>query len=452
MARLVSLLVLLTALAGCGEPSRRPSFVLIVVDTLRADALGCGGNPDAATPSLDALAASGLQFRTCVSQAPWTLPATATILTGRIPSAHGANRLQRAVAPGVPLLAENLRSSSYRTGAFVANHFLQERYGLQRGFDHFDETQIGDETAVTSEALTTAALDWVRSDTKPFFLFVFYMDPHYAYMSHPGFTPPAGDYAGAVTPGRDIWELREMAPELGPADAARLRDLYRGEVRATDRAIGRLLDGLVETGEGRNAFVLFTADHGEELLERDWIGHTRDLHRELLDVPFFVSGSRWIRPELREDPAMLIDVFPTVLQCLGLAPTRIPGRGLVQGDRGERPLYAEVSYDPQAIPPQDDAGRERDRLRELRKIANSKSLQLGDWKAIRNGLTGAWELYDLGADPGETSDVAAAHPEELERLESALPEPGAFDVPEGEATAGMSEEDRERLRGLGYVR
>jgi arylsulfatase A-like enzyme len=449
----LSLAVLAPLLAGCGRPYRAPSLILLVVDTLRADALGCYGSPDADTPVLDALAARGVLFRRCVSQAPWTLPAVGTVLTGRYPSGHGANRLLRPAAPGATLLPEMLRPSGYDTGAVVSNHFLEPKYGLHRGFDHYDDSPVGDASAVTSEAVTDAALRWIREDQpQPFFLFLFYMDPHYRYMAHEGWTR-GDDYSGPVRSDADIWELRARCAEMTPADRARLRELYLGEVRALDHAVGRLVAALDEDGRLDNTFFLITADHGEELGERGWIGHTRNLHGDLLDVPLVVTASRYLEPAIRTDPAMLADVFPTVLQLLGQArPHRVVGRALFDPDRPDRPLYAEVTYDPQAIPPQADPEKDARRALELTKVTDMRAVQHGRWKAIRNRLTDTWELYDLEADPGETRDVAAGHADVLERLRAELPEPGTFAVPEGETTAGITPEEIERLRGLGYVR
>lgn len=441
----------LALLSGCGELPRPPNLVLIVVDTLRADALGCYGNPCGATPELDALAARGIQFRTCVSQAPWTLPAVASVLTGRFPSAHGANRLQSAVAPGVPLLPEAVASSGWATGAVVGSHFLQEKYGLHRGFAHHDATLVGDESSVASDGITRAAIDWIDTlGKRSFFLFLFYMDPHDAYVAQPGAKLP--DYGGPVRSGHDIWELRERSDALGADDLQYLRALYGGEVLATDRAIGRLVDRLQESGRLDDTIFLITADHGEEFLEHGWIGHTRNLHNSLLDVPLLICAPKRVPAELRTDPAMLVDLLPTVLQLLGQAPTRTAGRGLLGPDRTERALYSEVTYDPQSTPPDPDPARSALRARELTLIAGMRSLVRGDWKAIHDRLTDTWQLYDLAADPGETRDLAAIRPDVLDGLRQAFPEPGSFDVPAEEVVVGITPEEMERLRSAGYVR
>jgi arylsulfatase A-like enzyme len=375
----------------------------------------------------------------------------ATILTGRYPSGHGANRLLHPVAPGVPLLAESLAPGSIVSAGIVSNHFLEEKYGLHKGFGHWDASIIGDSRAITSGRLTDAAVAWLASTgNSPFLLFLFHMDPHYEYMRQPGARLP--EYDGPVRSGQDIWELRDLGPSLGDEDLAYLRALYAGEASATDRAAGRLLRWLAEAGRLENTTFLVTADHGEEFLEHGWIGHTRNLHANLLEVPLIVYGPGRIRPELRTDAAMLVDVAPTLLQALGQAVGRSTGRGLLGPDRSPRDLYAEVTYDPQAIPPQDDPARDARRGLELTKLADQRSLSDGRWKVVVNRLTDAAALYDLAADPGETRDVAAEHPDVVAELTARFPDPGSFEVPETDAVAGITPEEIERLRNLGYVR
>jgi arylsulfatase A-like enzyme len=451
LIRVLLAIALVFVLGGCAEPRRPPNLVLIVVDALRADALGCYGNPDGTSPVLDALAARGVQFRTCISQAPWALPSVASILTGRFPSGHGANRVERPVAPGVPLLAEAIAPSGRVAGAVIGNRFLQAKHGLDRGFAHFDVSPAGDATTGVADGVSRSAVAWISTlGKRPFFLFLVYMDPHDPWVARPGAKLPA--YEGPLGSGQDIWELRDQRSELGPSDLAFLRALYHGEVRATDSAIGELVDHLGETGRLDETIFLITADHGELLGEHGWIGHTRSLHAGVLEVPLVITAPQHVPAELRADPAMLVDLLPTVLQLLGQAPTRTAGRGLLGPDRAERALYSEVTYDPQSIPQDPDPARSALRTKELTLVAGMRSLVRGDWKAIHDRLTDTWRLYDLASDPGETRDVAASRPDMLDDLRQAFPEPGAFDVPAEEALAGVAPEEMERLRAAGYVR
>jgi arylsulfatase A-like enzyme len=346
--------------AGCAEPPPRPNVVVMVANSLGPGQMGCGGAPEARTPHLDALARSGLQFRTCVSQSPHPFPALATVLTGRFPSGHGAIEEEWAleenheVAPGVPMMAELIRSRSYRTAAFVEGDQPGTGFGLERGFDLFD-AELVRRSLPPPRSLADSALAFMRSGGWPSFVVLV-----------------SGGYVEAV----------------------------EGSARILRR-------GLEQDGTARHTFFLLTALEGSE---RGEDGAHR-LPAWKLDVPMVVAAPGRIDPALREDPAMLIDVLPTVLQCLGFAPSRLPGRGLLRvaddGD-GERPLYAESRL----------WGDDWER-----------SVRLGDWKAVHDEPEDVWYLYDLSVDPLGTRDLATERREELRRLQAAMPEPGRFYEP-----------------------
>jgi len=356
--------LLIALLAGCSEPPPRPSLVFVLAEALSGGDTGCGGSPTARTPHVDALARSGLQFRTCVTQSPHPVPALASLLTGRYPSGHGANLPGREIAPGVPMLAENIRSRSYRTAAFLAGDFPEKGVGLQNGFDVFDSgangiaafPDEGEGPGSSDVDVIEAALSWVRSDWKPCFLLV--------------------------------------CPS--------------GSAEEVDRAAGRLRRGLARHGTAAHTFWLFSALRGGR---EDDGPEARPLTRRELEVPMIVASPRWISAALRDDPAMLIDAVPTALQCLGFAPTRVPGHGLLHraadgdGNGAGRTLVAE------------DAA------------AHAKAVRVGDRKAVHDETSGTWRVYDLTVDPAETSDVAATEPNVLRLLQQAMPESGMFDVP-----------------------
>jgi arylsulfatase A-like enzyme len=359
LAALVPLPVVSLA-AGCAEPPPRPDVVVMVANSLGSGQMGCGGAPDARTPHLDALTRSGLQFRTCVSQSPHPLPAVATLLTGRFPSGHGALEeltilgKDHEVAPGVPMMAELIRSRSYRTAAFFEGDLPGTGSGLERGFDLFDAALVR-RSLPPPRSPADSALAFLRSDGWPSFVVLV-----------------SGAYVEAV--------------------------------EASARTLRR---GLEEDGTAGHTFVLLTALEGSRQGEE---GPHR-LPAWKLDVPMVVAAPGRIDPALREDPAMLIDVLPTVLQCLGFAPSRLPGRGLLRvaddGD-GERPLYAESRL----------WGDDWER-----------SVRLGDWKAVHDEPEDVWYLYDLSVDPLGTRDLATERREELRRLQAAMPEPGRFYEP-----------------------
>lgn len=446
MYRVLIFLLLTAGCAGEVAPGRL-NVILIVVDTLRADYLGCYRPTAGLSPSIDSLASSGVRFETCISQAPWTLPAVSTILTGLYPSSHGAINLNNALATSVPTLAEKLRAADYATGAVVSHRLVNAKRGIARGFDFFEDKSSRSRDFVSSELLTDAATAWLDDCRDPFFLFLHYFDPHYNYMAHEAHTITS-PYNGPLEPDMDIWELREIRQDLTDDDLRFLQELYEGEIRHLDRQIGRLLAYLDEKGLSENTVLIFTADHGEEFMEHGWLGHTRNLYGTVLRVPLIIRKPGLQKGEVREDPAMLVDLYKTTLRLLGLEPGVSDGRDLFEEKRLEVPCFSEVDFNPGEI------GRATGKTleREMNKLARMRSVQVLEWKAIEDQLSGTWELFNLKNDPLEKRNLAALETEELARLKSMLSqwvlaprhEPGKMDE--------LSADQIDELRSLGYVR
>ncbi|GJM45351.1 MAG: hypothetical protein DHS20C21_21930 [Gemmatimonadota bacterium] len=260
-----------------------------------------------------------------------------------------------------------------------------------------------------------------------------------------------GAYEGPLRPGMDIGEIRRLAPRLGPADVRFLRELYDGEVRFLDRAVGRLLDELERRGLADDTVVVLTGDHGEEFFEHGWIGHTRSLHREVVSVPLILAGPG-VPAESRPDGAWLLDVAPTLLSLVGLEPGDGPGRDLLGPDRTVRTDFAEVSYDPWT-PENLELAAEAGRTPSPEDRVLARSVRKGRWKGIRNVATETWQLFDLARDPGEKNDVAARNPDALRALAEAMDEwRSALVAPESTSAAAPSDAQLERLRALGYLK
>src|SRR4051812_34400816 len=240
---------------GCRAPSSRssppdrPNVLLVTIDTLRADHVGCYGYTNASTPTIDALAKRGVRFETAVAHVPLTGPSHASILTGQIPLGHGfRNNSGFTLSPQVKTAAETFRAAGYRTAAFVSGFPLDRRFGFDRGFDTYDDhLPKGNDRRRTpcverfADATTDAVLRWLQTPSPapsaPFFLWVHYYDPHAPY-------EPPGDLA------------------------QRFRDApYDGEIAFADAQLGRLLATLEASGALARTLVLATADHGESLGE-----------------------------------------------------------------------------------------------------------------------------------------------------------------------------------------
>jgi arylsulfatase A-like enzyme/Tfp pilus assembly protein PilF len=423
--RLVAGIVTLAAFAGLAAfawRTARPaplnrdpglSVLIVSVDTLRADALGCYGRRDARTPWIDRLAAEGVRFETARAHNVVTLPSHANLLSGQYPLRHGVHDNSGFRFPADrPTLATILRERGWRTGAFVSAFPLDSRFGLDRGFDVYDDRLGGEGTTAFAmperpgTETVRAARRWIDSARgQRWFAFVHLYEPHFPY------EPPA------------------------PLASAFPAEPYQGEVAAADAALGPLLEPLLAGGPGGRALVVFTSDHGESLGEHGEATHGIFAYEATLRVPLLLRAPGLLPARVVRTPVRHVDVVPTVLDLLGLpVPADLPGRSLL-------PLVA---------------GRE-DAAPESYLESLSPSLNRG-WAPLRGVVDGGLkyidlplpEIYDLGTDPGEQRNLAASRPRELDRLRGMLARLRA-----GEVAAGPRvQEDEaalERLRALGYV-
>jgi arylsulfatase A-like enzyme/Flp pilus assembly protein TadD len=348
-------------------PARQAtSLILISVDTLRADRLGCYGYRKNPTPHFDRWAVEGFLFTHAFSEYPLTLPAHVTMLTGQLPLRHGVREnAGYRLGQDETTLAEVLKSRGYRTGAFIGSYVLASEFGVSQGFDTFDETFTTSVEAVGASAevqrpapaVTSRFLGWLRDHgDRPFFAFVHYFDVH---------LPRPGGYDPAVS---------RVDASLGEIDAFLRRN------------------GLLET-----TAVVLTADHGESLGDHAEAGHGFFVYDSSLHVPLIVRppGSRGRRGARIEQPVSLADVTPTVLDTLGAGiPASVEGRSLRPLLRGdglpERELYSECFV------PQLHFG-----------WSPLRSLRLRGYKYIDAPRP---ELYDLARDPGEHRSLCAERP------------------------------------------
>jgi arylsulfatase A-like enzyme len=364
-----------------------------------------------------------------------------------MPSSHGVTNPQTLLAPEQETLAELLEIRGYETGAIVSNLIINRERGFAQGFDDFDESLIG--RRKSSRKVSDLAIHWLRkkADSK-FFLFVHYYDPHYPYIHHPRFDRTSG-YQGAVLPEGDIWELRDAGPSFSEQDLSHLVGRYHEEIAFTDDHIGRVLDELRVQGLYDRTIILVVADHGEELMDHGWIGHTRTLYEELLHVPMILRVGNAVQPRRLEMPVSLLDVMPTLRALAGdRGEDRTQGISLVpylfgglEPDR-QRSLFAEVSF--RFSRPPDDT-----------KTTFKTSLLADGYKTIHDLPTDSWEIYDLAADPEEKNNLAGSgHAAEAELRRRLLAwETSRTSVAEGESSRSFepSPQDIERLRALGYV-
>jgi arylsulfatase A-like enzyme len=421
------------------------SVLLINIDTLRADHTDLHPNPRdtrSRTPEIAALATRGTVYERAYSQAPWTLPANASVFTGLYPNQHRAFSLQGWLPGRSTVLAELLREAGYQTGAVVSHYFLARGVGFAQGFDHFDDGLADTNThlARTAEAVTDRAIAWLRGrdPTRPFLLMAHYFDPHNEYLDHPDFDF-ADAYTGWLTESRATLELLRLQDHhLDDADLGYLRDLYDEEVVATDRAIARLLAELEHQGLSQDVIIVVYSDHGEGFREHGWLGHATTVHEELVRVPLVVvdpSESAGRIDTVTETRAL----FWSLLDRLGLDfGVDHPDRRLLPERSGQSAQAYSMVWLPDAPP-------------ESGKIHMQTGVHTATESLLEDHLRGVVDWYDLVVDPAEQAPRNQPEAEGQRALQDAL-DAWLRAHPIEEAVAReLSGEEVEMLKALGYL-
>jgi arylsulfatase A-like enzyme len=443
-----------------------PSIILIVIDTLRADYLAAYGFDGPTSPNLDALAAESVVFERCSSQAPWTTPSMASVMTSLYPEAHGVRlapddprslhgwrqQWTRAIPDSTPTLAGCLHDRGYRTAAFVANPWLVKGLGFEQGFDTFDEDAVErDDRDATM--LLHSGLQWLRSTTAtgaPTFLYLHMMDVHGPYTAPDVDFLEVRDSAGfgpaRTLPGSGLRHIEKylLSPRWARnQDRLQLR-VWRGRyaagIHAADRRLGAFIRTLRDEGLWDRQLVVVTSDHGEELFDHGGWDHGFNLYEHQLHVPLMVrfphsehGGSR-IAELVR-----LVDLMPTLVSLAHAnEPTGMVGIDLL-------PLAA------------GRAGKHAPRLAfsaSVKDRPGATAIFDGRYKLISDLAARRLRLYDIAADPGEQTDLASEEPETVGRLGARLGEEIAR-VGAGEPAPGRAgeipNEQLDRLRELGYL-
>ena len=434
----LALVAVAVVTAACGgaatpPPAAAPSgprhFVLVTIDTLRADRLGVYGATSVPTPHLDRIATEGVHAADASAHVPITRPAHASLLTGRLPSEHGLrDNISLPLAASVPTLAEVLRAKGYTTAAFVSSFVLSKQSGLDRGFAHYDDTF---ETGSGDAAL------FLNSVQRP-------GDQTIARVGQWLDARPAAEKAAPTALWVHLYDPHDPYEPPEPY-ASRFADRpYDGEVAWTDELVGRLRTLLETHGLWQDALVVITADHGEALGEHGETGHGYFAYETTLRVPFIARGPGLPAGSTIPGIVRAVDVMPTVLDLLGLA-TQSPattGTSLATAFRGG------------AAPPGTTYAESLTPLVHYQ-WSDLRVWREGPWKYI---LAPRPELYDLSADPGETRDRATAEPARARALRAALEkvlraerERASTSAGDTTAAAALSADTLQKLGALGYV-
>jgi arylsulfatase A-like enzyme len=400
------------------------------------------------TPNLRALAERGVVFSRAISQSPWTMPAFASILTGKYPMQHGAISLTGRLRNREVTLAEVLREANYVTGSFVSHDYTDAQHGFAQGNDEFsDKFSLGHEE-ITGHGITDQAIDFVsRQGGRPFFLFAHYFDPHYEYRNHPEWSYADG-YSGWLADQLDFDNLVKNRQLLEEPEKQYLRDLYDEEVAYTDREIGRLVAALDERQLMARTVFILCADHGEEFLEHGNLGHTTSLYDELLHVPLVVVVPSMV--EAHTVVARTVEtrqIFSTVIEALGIdyGYNSRPRSLLAPANAGGgAKLEPQTAFSMLWLPDAKPAWGKKFKI---------VSLQTDQWKLIHDLTRGRYLLFDLDNDPHELRDLSDSDAPRLAKLRGALDawlaemQLADKDVPHVE----LDDETRSRLKKLGYM-
>jgi arylsulfatase A-like enzyme len=451
------------ALIGCGG-GEKPNVVLIVVDSLRADALGCSGGEPGASPALDRLAADGVCFERAVAPASWNLPSVSSLVTSTHPWVHG----QGAPATGaeeITTLAETFAEAGYRTAAFTEMAWPL----LQRGFETFQNTAFknvyGDPESNTAARNLEAALEWAREDdSKPFFLLVHTYEVHSYFLGKPRHREHARAGAPAYDGPFREWAVRDLSQPAGPQvidalleatqdDLAYVRGLYQGGVAEADAAVGAFMAGLREAGLDRRTVLALTSSNGEGFrpdLKR--VHHGGRLHHDVLHVPLILRWPGHLEPAVEDSLVGTLDVAPTLLKLAGLPEQPLfSGRTLVAEEAGLLPSFGGPQFHVARLPRRELVAQEaafRVSASGQREAATSAQLALySDWVILIDHGDDA-ELYDLKDDPGQEKDLSADYADGVERLQKKVRKLASGT---SSGLAAPDAEQLEQLRSLGYV-
>jgi arylsulfatase A-like enzyme len=428
------LLIFATWFVSCSKSGPR-LILLVIVDTMRADRLGCYGYESIDTKHMDRLAEKGTLYENAITAVPVTLPSITSILTGGYPVQHGIrDNGPYQLGDQWVTLAESMQQAGYVTGAFVSAAVLSHEHNLNQGFGVYDDDvsapyepyhpwmqsmrHVFQGIERRAGFTVDRALEWLGNQQDAnVFMTVHLFDPHLPYDPPPPF--------------RNTYDGR----------------FYEGEIAYVDHELGRFLQGVRNMWRGSDIVTILVADHGEGLGDHDEYLHGDLLFEETVRVPLIVQGSG-IPSGLRvKELVRTVDITPTICALAGIAPpdwaigSPLPG---IEFDDGpvsprQRNPYSQVAY------------METFRPRLSRNWCELRGLRTGRWKLVEGP---ADELYDLEADPKETVNVAAKYEAVVDSLVPLMNEVALWSVRRGShfaASLELSEEQRRKLRSLGYV-
>lgn len=424
-----------------------PNVVLITVDTLRADHLGCYGYDKNTSPTIDRLAREGVKFEYVFAQRGLTWPSLTSIMTSMYPKTHGVESNEMHLAPAFLTMPEILKDAGYKTAAFLTNYF----HAPNRGFDVKKGGAVGD----LDRQVTNLAVRWLEKQRgEKFFVWIHYKNPHMPYNPPEQFRDADildydGPYDGSWAKMDSVYTNKI---DLSYRDLSHIIKLYDAEIKSTDSYIAEVLAKLDEMGISDNTFVIFSADHGEELYDHHYyFYHGCSIYDGVLRIPLLFRYPGVFQPgRVNDNLFESIDIAPTILQALKIPPgPEFEGRSFfhvlfagqsnewhqVFGERS-RKIYVtrtprwKFIYNPDNY---------------LTNCVRSPADQGGGFPLATE------ELYDIANDPGENVNLAEQHPLVADSLRNQLLV-WAESNKRQHVPQKLSKEAEERLRALGYIR
>ncbi len=463
--------------SGCTKKKSSPNVLLIVVDALRADKLGAYGYERDTSPFFDTWSSKGALFENVTSQSSWTKTSMASMLTGLEAETVQVFFYEDTLPDEALTIAEILSRRGYQTAYVQTNQWLLDKFGFNQGFE--DYSQLGPVTekwpekksAYRAWAVNEQARLWLegRDRSRPFFLYLHYMDVHGPYVPppphnrifDPEFPRELRDYIFSI---KFLYEqeFSETAEELYKRLMqehdllAHLRSLYDGEIHYFDKELEKLMSGLEEMGLVENTLIVFASDHGEQFLEHGKLRHANSLYAEEVKVPLVFSLPGAIKAGNRVSrPVRNTDILPTVLDIIGIKEEGLEteGRSLLSHVKGrsdnlqEAPAFSRL---------RSSGGQDNHAGEEL----DCASIRYGEWALIRDFSNGSNELYNVVKDPGEKNNMVNEYTDTFnelslrleDQLEKSLKIRTRLGLPSTPVKTTIDEDTRRKLEAAGYFR
>lgn len=415
--------------------AKKPNIIFIMMDTTRADHLGCYGYNVDTTPNIDRFARQSVRFTRAISQAPFTIWSVPSFMTSQYPEDMVGPDGLHLDTGSTASLAEVLSDQGYVTSGLISNSTLPD---CQRGFDYFDQLSFGSEkvTPVTSSWVLDNAIGQIsKLADRKFFMFLLFMDPHSPYALHDQY-----DFSSQFKneKQRTISSFIGSDTSSFTAEEKKLfQPYYDSEIRYTDEYIGKLFQALKQRGLYENSLIIFLADHGEEFGEHGQYFHGQTLYNQALSVPVIIKSPGQHQQKEVKGVFRLIDVFPTIMKSIGCGSSGLNLRGnAVNLERvDELPDYLAFSANSK-----------------LRSVANSR------YKCIVDLAKMSHQTFDILNDPAEKRDISAQEPAIANSLTKAVMQrraesqiSGRKNYTQSDAASKMTDQEKETLRTLGYL-